>query len=546
MKKTISVLLVLIMMLSICACGTATKAEVPAAEEAAEVVAATPAFEAVQVEPSSVEGQLNLLFGNLGMMQVSESADARYTVADLDHNGRLEFIGAVTDTATYTTIAKIFEVNEAFNGLDAVSLGNYIPEMISDSADTYHDKTGDVWCYAFDDVERNNSQNLTKKAYISYSKGQFSADWLAYQISENINGVSAVSLYDKNGTMLDPDAYHSAVSSQFSGYETSSTNFDWFPLVEATSAVRLMTSYSIFNGTLVPAVVDVPATPAPTSAPSDFLMITKNPTSETRGEGETCIFIARADNATGASWTFLNNGNAFNANQFAQMTGCPVRGADTGSLYIDYANTSLNNWTLYCTFSGNGGQTARTNTVGFNISSKPVYNTTTGSYSVSGSDNFAAAVYIPMVGKTVYVNPALVSYDGIEYEGCPCTVYYTGNVPTGNSDGSIYRIVVHGTAVLPTISPEDYWECKVCHNINNSGRTCPNCGADRYTSYWECSQCGYKLNTGILCYNCGCSKNGEGAGWDCQYCGTFNGEFEVYCAGCGMSRSGTSHIVISG
>ena len=33
-----------------------------------------------------------------------------------------------------------------------------------------------------------------------------------------------------------------------------------------------------------------------------------------------------------------------------------------------------------------------------------------------------------------------------------------------------------------------------------------------------------------------------GAGWTCTFCGTRNGVYDVYCSGCGTSRSGTGHI----
>lgn len=541
MKKILTVILILVMALGLCACGAA-KTEAPAVTQAPvqEPVQAQPA--AVQVDPTSIEAQINLLFSSLSSLRATDTANTRYTVTDLDHNGRLELICSTTDAANYVTGARMFEVDESFTGIKEIPLGNEVPELVTESADTFHDKTTDTWYYVFSDVGIGPA-NTTRESYISYKNGVFSSDWIAEEKTEYINGMPVVSFTDRNGSSISPDDYNMSAYIKFSGCEFSSTNFDWFQLAEATSAARLMTSYRIFSGSLAPAVVVAPTvTPAPQSTPvpapvPDYLVITKNPTSESRGEGETCIFIAKAENASGASWTFLNNGSAYNASQFAQLTNCTVSGADTGSLYVYNANTGLNNWSVYCTFTGRGGQSARTNTVGFNISFKPEYNTTTGSYSLSSSDNYADGIYIPMVGQTVYVSPSIVSHEGMDYEGCPCTVYYTGSVPTGNSGGSIYKVVVHGSAAPPA-PVDDYWTCEVCHNIVNGGRTCPTCGADRYTQYWECSQCGFKLNTGDNCEKCGTYRGGAGAGWDCIHCGTFNLESDAFCAGCGRNRGG--------
>ena len=559
MKKTICILLVLTMILSICACGRTEKTGTPEvlAEEVTRSVP-VPAVGIAQELPASIKDQLNLMFGDFSTMKMDDKADARYCVTDLDHNGRLELIVAATETADYKTTARLFEVNKTFTALNEIELGDYVPELITESADTYYDKTEKVWYYTFNDVELGSDANVTRKAYISYKDGKFTADWLVSEKTENKNGTPVVTLSDKDGKTLDADAFYAVIDDLFKDFEISSTNLDWFPLEETTSAIRFMTSYSIFSGLIAPGVVDVPeAADAKSSKPQvkDYLLITKNPTSEYRTEGETCIFVAKADNATNASWTFLCNGGAYNASQFTQMTGCPVRGADTGYLYVDYANTSLNSWSVYCTFTGMGGQSARTSTVGFSIAAKPVYNTTTGSYDYSGSDNYALAVYVPMVGKTLYVAPTMADYEGVPYDGCPCTVYFTGDVPTGNSGGSIYKVVVYGSSIVPAPSPEDYWECKVCYYVNNGGRICSNCGSDRYNDYWACSQCGTRnAEYDVYCSNCGLSRSGTGyignqggsTGWACSQCGTQNGEYDVYCAGCGASRSGTSYIGTAG
>lgn len=178
----------------------------------------------------------------------------------------------------------------------------------------------------------------------------------------------------------------------------------------------------------------------------------------------------------------------------------------TGGGHLDYGCACT------CYFSGNTPTSANIYYVEVKgASDKPVYNSTSGSYYAAGSDNFAIGIYVPITGTTVYVSPSIVNFSGIPYDGCSCTVYYTGNVPTGNSGGSIYKVDVYGSTA-PTPAP---------------------------VSYWECSQCGYLYNTGSHCDNCGFPIGGLGAGWTCSACGKWNGEYDVYCTGCSTSRYAT-------
>ena len=214
-----------------------------------------------------------------------------------------------------------------------------------------------------------------------------------------------------------------------------------------------------------------------------------------------------------------------------------------------------------CTCYYNGNTPTSSNITSVEIVGKddPVYNSTSGSYSVNGTDSYAVAIYVPLAGTTVYVSPSIVSYSGIPYDGCPCTVSYTGNdAPTGGSGGSIYAVSVYGSNEQPIIpapnpnpvEPDPYEPDYPIIPAPN-----PNPAPDS----WECSQCGYKFNPeySMYCENCGCNRNGEGAiddvydysepvnsTWTCSFCGTVNDEYDVYCGNpnCGMARSGNGNI----
>lgn len=182
----------------------------------------------------------------------------------------------------------------------------------------------------------------------------------------------------------------------------------------------------------------------------------------------------------------------------------------------------------YCTCYYEGNTPTSSNITSVEITGKddPVYNSTSGTYSAAGTDNFAVAIYIPLSGTTVYVSPSIVSYSGMPYDGCPCTVSYTGNdFPTGGSGGSIYAVSVYGSTPAPNPNPDE--------PINPAPNPNPY-----EPEQWECSQCGYQFNSGYsqYCENCGCNRNGEGSGWNCFSCGQWNEDFYDFCKYCGAGR----------
>jgi len=460
MRKTLCLILAAVMVFALCACGESA----PAADTA------TPTPEIIYVEKtpeptpaasaSSPEGQCELIFQNLSSLQLNaEGVDVYCAVTDLDHNGRLEFISAATAGTAMNTTAKIFEVNETYDGFKEVSQnlqdGASLPEIIMEAADTYNDNG--TYSYVFKDVTRDGmAKNYTTNCAVSLKNGALGIQYLGQESTEVINGTTAVVYYDKNGNIIGPDEFNEL--NKVNGTK-SSTNFDWFKLADATAA-RLLTSEQVFVGDAQPAVIidnSAQTTPTPSIVvvTPGFLCITKNPTNENHYVGETAIFVAKADNWDTCAWTFVSpNGGAYNPTSFMSMFPyVGVSGAYDGTLYVSNLVSELNGWSCYCTFSGNG-QTARTNTVYMYVSEKPtpVYSQCDGYYDAGGSDSYATGIYIPKTGKTVYVSTGMVTFSGTPYDGCPCTVYYTGKTPTGNSGGSIYAVTVYG-GYQPTPEP---------------------------------------------------------------------------------------------
>lgn len=463
MKKTLSLILAAVLVFALCACGESAPAATPTPEVI--YVEATPS-PVPDAPANSPEGQCNLIFKNLASLQLTaEGADVFNAVTDLDHNGRLEFISAVTGGTSMNTTAKIYEVNETYDGFKEVSQnlkeGATLPEIIMEAADTYNDNG--TYSYIFKDVTRDGmDKNYTVNCAISLKNGALSIKYLGQEATVVINGTTAVEYYDGNGNIIGPDEFNAL--NKVNGTK-SSTNFDWFKTADAASPARLVTSEQIFTGDVQPSVIvdnSAQATPSPSIVvvTPGFLCITKNPTNETHYAGETAIFVAKADNWDTCAWTFVSpNGGAYNATSFMSLFPyVRVSGANDGTLYVSSLVEDLNGWSCFCTFYSSNGQTARTNTVYMYVSAKPtpppvVYNQCDGYYNASGSDNFATGIYIPMTGQTVYVSTSMVSYSGNPYDGCPCTVYFTGSTPTGNSGGSIYAVTVYGAAPTPDPGP---------------------------------------------------------------------------------------------
>ena len=549
MKKALSLILAVMMLASLCVSAFAEPVVKPA-------VTPTPVL-------SDTEKQLNLIFANLSSLSKdTETEKWNYTITDLDHNGCLELVAVVVRGPEHYTYAKVWEVSpdlSSFVECDmSVKDDEPFVDIFQDSADTYYDKASDTWYYMFSEDYASGEEFYAVKCSVTLKNGYVTPEAYAYEHCTIINGIKAIEYTDMQGNIITPDEYNAAGANKFTGFDKSGTNFGWFLLADAKSVATLTDSYAYFTGEKTPAVVKDPA-PKQTEEPINpgFLMIYKNPTSENRKEGDTAWFVAKAYNADSMVWTFVSpSGGEYSAQNFEyNFVQCHVSGANSTSLCIENVSTAMSGWGAYCTFYGKG-QTARSSTAYLSISSKPspVYNSTTGSYSSAGSDVFAVGIYVPIVGTTIYVSPSIVTYDGDPYNGCSCTVNYTGNTPTGGSGGSVYAVTVHGSHIVGPVGAG--WTCENCGTRNGvNDAYCNGCGLPQgWQPYgpvgagWTCDVCGTR-NTDYddYCTNCSHYRYEEPVGplsnqWQCTNCGHWNDEYEVYCGSCGMSHSGTGWL----
>ena len=460
MKKTISAILTLAMILALAAFGGQ-------------------AALAADLTVDQADAQLNTIFATMGSFkQAGTTAAWRYAVTDLDHNGQLELVAAALHPVDRSSNLKVWELsadNSSFQECKTVvPEGESFPDILSNSADTYYEAGTNTWSYTFvDHIVLSDKEVYDVNCSVTLKDQAVSFVQHAISHTEMVNGVMTTSYMDNNGIAVSPDVYNSAGVNAHVGAEKSSTNFGWFAFENATELSVLKDSYAVFTGEKEPdkttspkpgvtPTVAVPiqtlapqATTAPvaTAAPQQqqkvtYLTVTKNPTNENRKTGDTALFVANATAFDSLTWTFVApNGGEYSVQNFRNVfSGSTVSGEYSTTLAVGKLQADMSGWGAYCTFYYNG-QTARTSTAYINITNKgqpapsqDVY----GSASGKAYHDTAYTVYIILQnGVDAHVNASICNlvYGTLE-DGCSCTVYYVAH-PNGTYD--IYSVDIYGS-----------------------------------------------------------------------------------------------------
>ena len=370
MKKAFAVLLALTLILSLCACGSApAPAPAPAdsAQPAAPVV--TPA---AADDKSSVDSQLKLIFDNLNTLKSDDATTSFwYTVTDLDHNGRLELVAAVTEGTGSVTRGAIYEVNQDYASFTSVDLGlssdASLPEIITNVAPTYYN-SGNYYYVFTDTMGVGLGQHYSSKVSLNLNNARLTLKALAHQDVENMNGYTVYTFYDQNGNRVeDPTTfnYDNIGDTVYANLTKTTTNFDWFSLADAATVQRLANSYQVFAGNAIPVNNgggSAPApvvTAAPTAAPVNPIVvvtnptITKNPTGENPVTGGNCTFIAKAIGYNYMYWQLIStSGGVYNLTQSNPFPVMGVSGSNGQTLVLSNVPYELNGWSVRAAFVG--------------------------------------------------------------------------------------------------------------------------------------------------------------------------------------------------
>ena len=503
MKRLLSCLLALTMLASLAFAGSAA--------------AYADDIHTVTMEPTDIDKQLDYIHSQIGsLMQDSSKNTWYYTVTDLDHDGNLEFIAASLHPADRSTNLRVWEVSDDKSKLTECKLDKdedeSFPDIMTDSADTFHNQASDTWNYLFyDNIIRSDSDVYTIKTAVKLDDGVISYVPYAIEHTEIVNGQRNVSHMDNNGTIISGEQYNAAGTNAFVGNERSSTSFAWLKADEADNLTRLTDSFAVFMNqkaptrtfpvpkpailqqpaaTAAPAASAAPA-PAPTPAPAAtvYLTITKNPTNENRKQGETAYFVSCANAYESLTWTFVSpDGGEYSTQSFAYMfADAPVSGQSSTTLSIGNVAPDMSGWGAYCTFYYKG-QTARTTTAYLSVAAKQSPKAPSGTYDGTVTSWNYSSVTVNVAGQvTVTIPFGLCDIDGDLYYGAYASVYWdgsnvtycriSGNRPvepiygsmngTASEGGGGYAIdLSNGTQVYV-----DSWKCNVSGRFYN-GASC--------------------------------------------------------------------------
>ena len=520
----------------------------------------------VKADAQSVQTQAELISSNFSTFKQNDDDTVwSYAVTDLDHNGHLELLAAsIQGSGRYTTL-KVWEVGEDHKSFVACNVnakeGDSFPDVIANSADTYYVSATDTWYYMFDDSTTvSATEVMSARCSVQMKSGNLSYTPYAYQQTEYRGSLNVITFTDRTGRLLTPEDYNAAVADAFAGAQKFSTNFDWFLASEATDASRFSASYAIFSGDVVPVRAQEPSAAAPASTPApatasqqnSYLMVTKNPTNESRKPGDTALFVANANNWASVTWTFsAPSGGEYSAKSFAsRFPKSSVSGESGATLSVKNVTAEMNGWSVYATFYSKSGQTARTNTAFLYVSENGGKTTPVSNGSISGvvTNPMMSTVTISLSnGQSVQVPRGICSVVyGDLVTGCSCTVYYSGKTANSNN---IYHVDIYGSLTGYTSYYYEY-SCPNCHGVvSETASVCPHCGY-RFTespSYsYSCPNCSHSVPADAdICSYCGyVFATGTYAGeYSCPSCSGAVAADEEVCPHCGYVFATGGYVV---
>ena len=252
MKKSIAILLALVLVLSL---GAACLAE------------------PVQADQKSVDAQIALFCADLETIRQGETTGTWfYTVTDLDHNGRLELLSASLRGDGSTCEFRAWEISEDKKSFAECALGILIGEdfpcVLTESAATYYDNVTDTWHYLIDgNAALPLGQNSSARCILTMKSSKFICNLYGLRQEELVNGFSTITFKDASGKTVTPDEYKNAGISDLAEMEPGSVLFDWFDLSSSPEASRFSDSYAVFTGAKEPVRI-YPAPAATATAPA--------------------------------------------------------------------------------------------------------------------------------------------------------------------------------------------------------------------------------------------------------------------------------------
>lgn len=341
----------------------------------------------------TAEEQINILYNNMNLWNKTSTAEEYfYTVTDMDSNGRLEIIRAITQGTGIFTYMDVFEVNSSFSGIEqlvnqrAEEIAGYnYPEVIVATADKYTDRYGMNHYLFQDDAKAGAAEYYSANCEVFVGNGTLQCFDIAskYTVYTNGGATENITYYDADGNETSMEYFITAVQNWFAGMTKSTANFGWFQLDTPDVKAQMRDSYVTFSASGTPAAsVQVypdiyistsqstaqAVAPTPTIPPvtvtatgladipvgsNGNITITKNPTSESLAIGGKTWFIAHATNADSHTWQLIDTINRVYTMSEAEAANPGLKLADVGGDTLELSNVplSLNGWSAQAVFS---------------------------------------------------------------------------------------------------------------------------------------------------------------------------------------------------
>ena len=196
--------------------------------------------------------------------------------------------------------------------------------------------------------------------------------------------------------------------------------------------------------TVTPTPTAPPPTPSPTPAPSNPPSVTKSPTDERLTEGGTCLFVARADDASSLAWHFVSPDGKTDVAYDAIGSYFPslsVSGSRETTLRLSNVPAGMNGWRVYCRFSNSYGSVSSGQAI-VSVTAAPTPKPT-ATPSPTNTPAPATPTPTPTPAPTPTPTPApapLPDFSGTYYES------KSGRVSmTVTPDGNQYDVLISGS-----------------------------------------------------------------------------------------------------
>lgn len=198
--------------------------------------------------------QLRLLSDSMDQWQQEDFSEYNrwyYAVTDLDHNGQLEILCAITQGTGVFTDGYAFEVSTDGKTLNPCTVstddGLSLPELILSACEGAEDpETGDYW-YFFRDITKNGYAEFCDAVVpVRLRDGTLTADAIAWSYTLALDGKVNTTYSTPDGSVTQAE-FENAQANFQSGMKPFTAHFDWFTFGEDVNVARLEASFSAFR-----------------------------------------------------------------------------------------------------------------------------------------------------------------------------------------------------------------------------------------------------------------------------------------------------------